>query len=92
MAIGTIWYPAVDQQAYEAVRDKVLQAGAAKGMTFHAAGEADGQWRIFEMWDSREGLESYIRDDLVPAVDEVSGGQAPTPQPEVVFDIHYQGP
>jgi hypothetical protein len=61
-------------------------------MRFHAAGEADGQWRIIEVWDSREGLESFIREDLARAADEVSGGQADTPQPELVFDIYYQNP
>jgi quinol monooxygenase YgiN len=92
MAIGVIWYPPVDQQTYDAVREKVLQAGVDKGMTFHAAGEAEGSWRIFERWDSREALASYMREDLHPAIDEVSGGQAPHPEPEHVFDIYYQRP
>jgi hypothetical protein len=92
MAIGVIWYPPVDQQAYEAISDRVMQPGADKGMRFHAAGEADGQWRIFEVWESRDGLEAFIREDLTSAVDEVSGGQAPAPEPEVVFDIISQSP
>jgi len=33
-----------------------------------------------------------MREDLHPAVDEVSGGQAPHPEPELVFDVYYQGP
>jgi quinol monooxygenase YgiN len=92
MAIGVIWYPPVDQQTYDAVREKVLQAGAEKGMRFHAAGEAEGSWRIVEVWESRDGLERFMREDLHPAIDEVSGGQAPPPEPEVVFDVYFQGP
>jgi hypothetical protein len=84
--------PTVDRQTYEAVREKAFRAGVDKGMTFHAAGETEGSWRIFECWDSREALGSYMREDLYPAIDEVSGGQAPHPEPEHVFDIHYQGP
>jgi hypothetical protein len=61
-------------------------------MQFHAAGEGDGQSPIFEVWDSRGGLESFIREDLARAADEVSDGQADTPQPELVFDIHFQNP
>jgi hypothetical protein len=91
MAIGVIWYPPVDQQTYDAVTEKVIQAGADKGLRFHAAGEAEG-WRIIECWDSREGLESFIREDLHPAIDEVSGGQAPHPEPELVFEVYNQGP
>jgi hypothetical protein len=33
-----------------------------------------------------------MREDLHPAVDEVSGGQAPHPEPKLVFDVYYQGP
>jgi hypothetical protein len=92
MAIGVLWYPEIDQQTYEAISDRVMQPGAEKGMRFHAGGEGEGQWRIFEVWDSRDGLESFIREDLAPAADAVSGGQADTPQPELVFDIHFQSP
>jgi hypothetical protein len=92
MPIGIIWYPPVDQQAYDAIREKVFDASLDKGLRFHAAGEAEGSWRIIETWDSREGLGRFIQEDLAPAVDEVSGGQAPTPGPELVFDIHFQNP
>jgi hypothetical protein len=56
MPIGVIWYPPVDQQAYDAIREKVFDASLDKGLRFHAAGEAEGSWRIIETWDSREGL------------------------------------
>jgi hypothetical protein len=92
MAIGVIWYPPIDQQTYDAVSEKVMQASVDKGLRFHAAGEGEGAWRIVECWDSHEGLESFIREDLRPAIDEVSGGQAPHPEPELVFDVHFQGP
>jgi hypothetical protein len=91
MAIGVIWYPPVDKQAYEAIREKVWQGGQEKGMTFHAAGEADGGWRIFEVWESRDGLERFMREDLARAFEE-AGGQGEPPQPEFVFDVVFQGP
>jgi quinol monooxygenase YgiN len=92
MAVGVIWYPPIDQQIYDAVRERVLQASADKGLQMHVAGEAEGNWRIIEVWESRDGLESFISEDLAPAIDEVSGGQAPTPEPELVFDVYFQGP
>ena len=91
MAVGVIWYPPVDNQAYEAIREKVWQGGQDKGMKFHAAGEADGGWRIFEVWESRDGLEQFIREDLARAFEE-TGAQGGPPQPEVVFDVVFQGP
>ena len=92
MAIGVIWYPEVDQQAYEAVREKAWQGGTEKGLKFHAAGEGDGRWRIFEVWVSRDGLERFIREDLARAFGELGLGQGEPPQPELIFDIHFQGP
>ena len=91
MAIGVIWHPPVDKQAYEAIRDKVWQGGQDKGMKFHAAGEADGGWRIIEVWESRDGLEQFIREDLARAFEQ-SGAEGGPPQPDSIFDIHYQGP
>jgi hypothetical protein len=92
MAIGVIWYPPIDQQTYDAVRERVFQKSLDKGLRVHAAGEGEGSWRIIEIWDSRDGLESFMREDLHPAVDEVSGGQAPPPEPELVFDVYFQAP
>ncbi len=93
MAIGVIWRPPVDQQSYDALREQLLQPSVDKGMRFHAAGEAEDGWRIIEVWDSRDGLESFIREDLAPAVEQVGGGQGPpAPEPEAVFDVHFQGP
>jgi hypothetical protein len=91
MAVGVIWYPPVDKQAYEAIREKVWQGGQDKGMKFHAAGEADGSWRIIEVWESRDGLEQFIREDLARAFEE-AGAQGGPPQPEFVFDVVFQGP
>jgi hypothetical protein len=92
MAIGVIWTPPIDRDTYDATAEKVIGAATEKGLKFHAAGEADGAWKIIEVWDSREGLERFMRENLAPAIDEVSGGQAPTPEPDLVFEIHNQGP
>jgi hypothetical protein len=92
MAIGVIWHPPVDKQAYEAIRDKVWQGAQDKGMKFHAAGEADGGWRIIEIWESRDGLEQFIREDLARAFEQGGGAEDGPPQPDSVFEIYYQGP
>ena len=36
-------------------------------MRFHAAGEGDGGWRIIEVWESREGFDRFIEEDLAAA-------------------------
>jgi hypothetical protein len=91
MAIGAIWKPPVDQQTYDTVREKVFQAATDAGLRFHAAGNSSGGWRIIEVWESREGLDRFIDETLTPALDEVSGGQAPETRPET-FDVYFEGP
>jgi hypothetical protein len=44
---------------------------------------ADGQ---------HDGLERFIREDLARAFGELGLGQREPPQPELIFDIHFQGP
>ena len=92
MAIGVIWSPPIDQQTYDAVRERVMQAAVDAGARFHAAGESPSGWRVIEVWDSQEGLDSFIRDSLDPAVQEVSGGRAPHMERPEVFEVHFQGP
>ena len=36
MAIGVIWYPPIDQQTYNAIKEKVWGAAIDKGMKIHA--------------------------------------------------------
>jgi hypothetical protein len=88
MAIDVVWYPPIDQQAYDAMREKVLQASLANGQQFHAAGEANGRWCIIEVWESRDGLERFIREDLAPAFGIVEPGHGELPLPELIFDVH----
>ena len=92
MAIGVIWNPPIDAQTYDAVRERVFQAGIEKGLKFHAAGAAGGGWRVVEIWESREALERFKSEDLARAFNEVSGAQGEPPEPETVFEVHYQGP
>jgi hypothetical protein len=92
MAIGVIWSPPIDKQTYEAIKERVWQAGMDAGARFHAAGESPAGWRIIEVWESEEGLDRFIRDSLDPAVQEVSGGRAPHMERPEVFEVHFQGP
>jgi hypothetical protein len=90
MAIGVIWTPEIDAATYDAIKERVMQGAIDRGSRFHAAGESPSGWRVIEVWDSREGLESFIRDVLGPAVQEVSEGQAPPLEPPEVFEVHFE--
>jgi hypothetical protein len=89
MAIGVIWYPPIDSESYEAIRKQVLQASIDNGQRFHAAGPTDdGRWCIIELWESRDGLKRFIRDDLGPAFEPIGPAGGDPPQPALVFDVH----
>jgi hypothetical protein len=90
MAIGVIWKPPIDAATYDAIKERVMQAAIDRGSRFHAAGESPSGWRIIEIWDSREGLEAFMRDSLDPAVQEVSGGQAPPMEEPEVFEVYFE--
>ena len=90
MAIGVIWSPPIDAATYDAIKERVMQAAVDRGSRFHAAGESPSGWRIIEVWDSREGLEAFIRDSLEPAVQEVSGGQATQMEEPEVFEVYFE--
>jgi hypothetical protein len=53
----------------------VFDASFDKGLRFHAAGEAEGSWRIIETWDSREGLGRFIQEDLAPQSTRQAAGK-----------------
>jgi hypothetical protein len=92
MAIGAIWIAPIDEQTYDAVAEKALQPALDRGLRFHAAGPADDAWRVIEIWDSREALEGVKQEVLHPAFDEVTGGDAPKPEPDVIFEVYNQAP
>jgi quinol monooxygenase YgiN len=92
VAIGAVWFPGVDRSTYEAVREKVFPGATQKGLQFHAAGDADGRWCIVEVWQSRDGLERFIREDLARAFDETGAELGEPPQPDHVFEVAFQGP
>jgi hypothetical protein len=93
MAIGVMWQPEIDRSTYDQLREVLIEPGRAAGLRFHAAGEAEGGgWRVFEIWDSREGLERFIAESLRPVVEQASGGAAPAPEPTDIFEVHFQTP
>ena len=36
-----------------------------KGGVFHVAGPKEGGWRVVDVWDSQEALDTFMRDKLM---------------------------
>lgn len=73
---------------YDAISARLTPlAGKATGFIAHAAGWTGNGFRIIEFWDTRENCERFMRDQVMPAVTEVSGASAPPPV-TTAFELH----
>ncbi len=76
MAIGTITRlpEGAGAQQYDEVTSKMGFANdPPDGLIFHSAGELDGRFQIFNVWESREHFERFTRERLGPARVAVMG-------------------
>jgi hypothetical protein len=75
------------KEQYDKVTDILdLATKPQPGMIFHCAGQASGGWRVFDIWESQEAHDRFMKDRLSPAF-EKAGIQGPGPKPEF-FPIH----
>jgi hypothetical protein len=77
----THFYEGGTKEQYEVVLGAAHPGGALpSGQTYHAAGPTDGGWLIVAVWDSRAAFDTFVRDVLLPALQNASGGFAGPPQ------------
>jgi hypothetical protein len=94
MAIGTInrFPEGMGADQYDAVREKMgLENEAPEGMIFHSAGELEGRFQVFNVWETPEHHERFMTDRLRPAQVAVIGEErlAELPDAEIVqVEIH----
>ena len=93
MAIGTLtrFSPGLVAQQYDAVTDKMgLASEPPEGLIFHSAGELEGRFQVFNVWESREDFDRFTRERLRPAQVAVMGEDhvAAMPAEVVEIDIH----
>jgi hypothetical protein len=76
-------------ETYEKV-SKELNPSPAEGLLFHAAGaNADGKWRVIQVWDSEEAFIRFRDEQLAPTLLRVLGQDhmAQGPPPIEAFDV-----
>ena len=75
--------PEVTPELFNAVNAKVnSESDPPQGLIVHTAGQRpDGGFRVFNVWESREDMERFEQERLIPAIAEVAGDDAP-PRPE----------
>lgn len=78
---------------YDAINERLdLDNNPADGLIVHTAGwdEDAGVFRIFDVWESREQAEAFVRDRLQPILEEgpVNPDNAAPPDREGTYELH----
>ena len=94
MAIGTITRlsEGMGAEQYDAVQAQLdTENNPVEGLIFHSAGELEGRFQIFNVWESREDFDRFETERIRPALVAVMGEEAVAalPDPEhVEASIH----
>jgi hypothetical protein len=89
MAVGTItrFSEGMGADQYDAVMEKIgMTDEPVEGLIFHSAGELEGQFQVFNIWQARENFDRFVADRLRPAQVAVMGEErvAALPDADVV--------
>jgi hypothetical protein len=84
--------PGLTAEIYDAVNANLdVHNSPPEGLILHtAAPSADGGFRIFDVWESRDAFERFNEERLGPAIMEVVGGEGPPqpPPPPEFYELH----
>src|SRR4051794_6192332 len=78
---------------YDAIQERLdARRNPPDGGILHTAGfdEEAGGFRIFDVWETREQAERFVRERGMPIVEGVTGGQpvAGPPQRQSFYELH----
>ena len=75
--------PQGDQSFYDEVSARVVPDGQLpEGCQVHIAGPSGGGWRVITVWDSEDQFQQFRNEKLIPAIQELGGGDFVAPQIE----------
>ena len=85
-------WPIVDRSTdnYDFIADKI-GTGPFDGLILHSAGfdEADGVFRIFDIWESKEQAQQFIEANLQPLMDQIPSPETFTePTRDEFYELH----
>jgi hypothetical protein len=90
MAIGTItrFSEGLGAPQYDAVTEKMgLTNEPPEGLIFHSAGELEGRFQVFNVWESREHFDRFTRERLRPAQVAIMGEERVAAMPGEIIEI-----
>ncbi|MGO9487590.1 MAG: hypothetical protein ACLQBB_01010 [Solirubrobacteraceae bacterium] len=91
MAIGLrLRFDGGTQEQYDAVHSQMnIDSNPPAGMIFHAAGPIEGGWGVIDFWESREAFDSFVGQQLQPAIAELGANAFQGPPDIKQFPVHH---
>src|SRR6266705_2202712 len=85
MAVGVLTAaPEFTKQVYDDVTEKMFghaspmrEDEAPEGLIVHSAGQGEQGYYVYDIWESREAFERFMKEKLGQALGEVMGGPPP---------------
>ena len=88
MAIGMIGRlpEGVGAEQYDAVQAEIdMQNNPVDGLIFHSAGELEGRFQVFTVWESRENFDRFRSERLRPAMVAAMGEERVAQMPDAEY-------
>jgi hypothetical protein len=89
MAVGMLLAaPEFTRQVYDDITEKMFGHSPMRadetpeGLIMHSAGQSDQGYYAYDVWESREAFESFMKERLGPAMAEVMAGPPPEGGPQ----------
>jgi hypothetical protein len=84
MAVVVIQEFEATAEHYEAVNQKIGDA-VPEGLILHTVSDLGGdKWKLVDVWESPENFQSFVQNQLIPAIAEVDPDAPQAPEPEVL--------
>ena len=89
VAVVQDWAEGGDDTAnYDAIHERVMASGNPDGCRMHAAGATpDGGFRVFEVWESQDHFDRFVKERLMPILGDIGVGDDP---PEVTTYLLHE--
>ena len=72
--------PAVTQEIYEQVRERLGLSKPAGGIAHIAGPSPNGGWRVIEVWESEEEAQRFFQERIKPTLEALGVDSPPQPQ------------
>jgi hypothetical protein len=84
MAVAVIQEFEATPEEYEQVNAKIGDA-APDGLIVHTVTDlGGGNWKVVDVWESAENYQSFVQNQLIPAIAEVNPDAPQAQEPEIL--------